>query len=61
MRTFSEALNLAVMCARNAHLCSNQQVARERWKMAQEYQAEAVKLGNGKVPDLGSPPRGLED
>jgi hypothetical protein len=56
-----EALNLAMMCARNAHLSSNKQVARELWKMAQEYQAEVAKLGNGKLPDIGNPPRGLED
>jgi hypothetical protein len=34
-------------------------VARELWKMAQEYQAEAANLG--KMPDLGNPPQGLED
>jgi hypothetical protein len=37
MRTYSEALELAVMSARNARLASNKQVARELWKMAQEY------------------------
>jgi hypothetical protein len=61
MRTYSEALELAVMSARNARLASNKQVARELWKMAQEYQAEVAKLGNGRVPDLGNPPQGLED
>jgi hypothetical protein len=61
MRTYSEAFELAMMCARNARLASTKQVARELWKMAQEYQAEAAKLGNGKVPDLGSPPQGLEE
>jgi hypothetical protein len=43
----------------NARLSTSKQVARELWKMAQEYQAEAAKLG--KVPDLGNPPEGLED
>jgi hypothetical protein len=33
MRTYSEILNLARMCARNAHVSSNKQVARELWKM----------------------------
>jgi hypothetical protein len=61
MRTYSEALELAVMSARNARLASNKQVARELWKMAQEYQAEVAKLGNGGVPDLGNPLQGLED
>ena len=49
------------MSARNARLASNKQVARELWKMAQEYQAEVAKLGNGGVPDLGNPLQGLED
>ena len=57
MRTYSEAFELATMCARNARLSTSKQVARELWKMAQEYQAEAAKLG--KVPDLGNPPEGL--
>jgi hypothetical protein len=59
MHTYSEAFELATMCARNARLSTNKQAARELWKMAQEYQAEAAKLG--KVPDLGNPPQGLED
>jgi hypothetical protein len=29
--------------------------------MAQEYQAEAAKLDDGKLPGLGNPPQGLED
>jgi hypothetical protein len=33
--------------------------ARELWKMAQEYQAEAAKLG--EMPDIGDPPQGLKD
>ena len=61
MRTYSEALELAIMCARNARLTSNRQVARELWKMAQEYRAEVAKLGDGRVPDLGYPPQGLEE
>ena len=61
MRTYSEALELALMSARNARLSSTKQAARELWKMAQEYLAEAAKLGDGKLPDLGEPPRGIED
>jgi hypothetical protein len=34
MHTYSEALNLAMMCVRNAHLSSDKEVARELWKMA---------------------------
>jgi hypothetical protein len=36
MRTYSETFELATMCARNAHLSTNKQVARELWKMAQD-------------------------
>jgi hypothetical protein len=61
MRTYSEVLELALISARNARLTSNKQVARELWKIAEEYQAEAAKLGDGKLPDLGNPPRGIED
>ena len=62
MRTYSEAFELALMSARNARSASTKQVARELWKMAQEYQAEAAaKLGNGRVLDLGSPPDSLKD
>jgi len=52
MRTYSEAFELAKMCARNARLTSNEQTAHELWKMAQEYQVEAAKLG--RMPDLGT-------
>ena len=58
MRTYDEALELAVMSARNARLSANKQVARELWKIAQEYQAEAAKLANGRLPDIGDPPQG---
>jgi hypothetical protein len=58
MHTFSEALELAIMSARNARLSTNTRVAQELWKMAQEYQTEAAKLG--ELPDIGDPPRGIE-
>ena len=61
MRTYSEALELAVMSARNARLSRTKQVARELWKMAQEYQAEAAKPDGGRMPDIGEPPQGQED
>jgi hypothetical protein len=61
MRTYDKVLELALMSARNARSASTEQAARELWKMAQEYQAEAAKLGNGRVPDLGSPPDRLKE
>jgi len=61
MRTYAEVLELARMCARNARSASEKRVARELWKMAQEYQTEAAKLDDGKLPDLGDAPRWVED
>jgi hypothetical protein len=61
MRTYNEVLELALMSARNARLTSEKRTARELWKIAQEYQAEAAKLDNGRLPDLGDPPQGIED
>jgi hypothetical protein len=48
-----------MMCGRNSRISNDKRVARDLWKMAQEYQAEAAKLGT--MPDLGDPPQGLED
>ena len=58
MHTYSEALELALMSARNARLTSEKRTARELWKIAQEYQAEAARLG--EMPDIGNPPQGVE-
>jgi hypothetical protein len=58
MHTYTEVLELAIMSARNARLASTKQVAQELWKIAQEYQAEAAKLG--EMPDIGEPPQGLQ-
>ena len=60
MRTYSEAAELARMC-RNARTSSEKRVARELWKMAQEYQAEAAKLDDGRLLDLGTAPQWGED
>ena len=60
MRTYNEAFELALMSARNTRYTSNKQTACELWKIAQEYRAEAAKLGDGKLPDVGTPPWGIE-
>jgi hypothetical protein len=52
MRTYEELIELANLCARNARISSEKEVARELWKMAQEYQAEATKLNNGRLPEF---------
>jgi hypothetical protein len=60
-RTYNEAVKLAEMSARSARYASTKQIARELWKIAQEYQAEAAKLNGSTLPDIGEPPQGLED
>jgi hypothetical protein len=57
MHSYSEVLELAIMSARNARLASTKLVAQELWKIAQEYQAEAAKLG--EMPDIGEPPQAV--
>ena len=42
MHPYSEALELAIMSARNARISTDKRVAQDLWKMAQEYQAEAA-------------------
>ena len=44
MRTYSEALELAVMSARNARLASNKQVARELWKLRKNTKLRSPNL-----------------
>ena len=61
MHTHNEAFELAMMSARHSRIAANRRVAQELWKMAQEYQAEAVKLDSGSMPDIGNPPDALED
>jgi hypothetical protein len=61
VRIISEAVELAKMCARNARAASEKRVARELWKMAQEYQAEAAKLDDGSLIDRGTAPQWVED
>jgi hypothetical protein len=61
MHTYREAAELAQLCARNARLASTKAVALELWRMAQEYQAEAAKLRNGKMPDIGDVPPWLDE
>jgi hypothetical protein len=60
MRTYYDVFKLAVMSVRGARSASSQQVARELWKIAQEYQAEAAQLDSDRVPDIGDPPQGVE-
>jgi hypothetical protein len=56
MQTYEHFVELAHTCAKNAHLATMPEVARELWKMAQEYQRRAAALDSGELPDIGPAP-----
>jgi hypothetical protein len=58
MLTYGELVELARICAKNAHVSTTVEVARELWKMANEYRAKAMALG-GEPVDIGLPPARL--
>ena len=51
MQTYSDLVELARKCAREARFTA----ARELWRTAIEYQYKAAALDNGKFPDVGLP------
>ena len=55
MLNYDDLVELARLCARNAHSNTSRDVADEFWKMAKEYQAQAAKLGT--LPEIGDAPR----
>lgn len=56
MQRYQELVELARICAMNARLASTKDVARELWKMADGYRAQAMKLDGGRPIDIGPPP-----
>ena len=56
MPTHEDLAELAKICARHARGATDKDVATVLWKMAKDYQSEAVKLDSGKSPDIGEPP-----
>ena len=56
MPTHEDLAELAKICARHARGATNKDVAAALWKMAEDYQSEAVKLDSAKWPDIGEPP-----
>jgi hypothetical protein len=56
MPTHEDLAELAKICARHARGATNKGVAATLWKMAEDYQSEAVKLDSAKSPDIGEPP-----
>jgi len=55
MQTYSDLVELARKCAREARFTADRGVARELWRTAIEYQYKAAALDNGKFPDVGLP------
>jgi hypothetical protein len=51
---YQELVELAHVCARNAHSTTSADVAHALWQMAEEYRAKAGALGN--APNIGEPP-----
>lgn len=54
MGRYVELVELAQICARNAHSAATQQVAEMLWQMAEEYRGKAAALG--PAPEIGDPP-----
>jgi hypothetical protein len=54
MHKYRDLVELAQMCAHNARSAATEEVARELWQMAEEYQAKAATLGS--TPEIGAPP-----
>jgi hypothetical protein len=54
MNRYQELVELAQICARNAHGAGTDEVATTLWQMAEEYRTLAAALGN--EPDIGEPP-----
>ena len=59
MQTYTDFMQLALICARNAHTASSKDVAAVLWRMAVEHRDKAARLNGGKAPDLGEPPSSI--
>ena len=55
MPNYSELVELARTCWRQARITQSEDVARLLRNMAREFQEAAAKLDSGLLPDLGGP------
>jgi hypothetical protein len=53
MPTFTDLVELAKICFRQARASSNPEVAQELRRLAKEYQKKAADLDGGSLPDIG--------
>jgi hypothetical protein len=56
MRTYNEIVDLATSYADAARLTTSPELACQLWRTAMEYQGNAAKLNDGKLPNIGDPP-----
>jgi hypothetical protein len=57
MRTYEQAAKLARFCANQARIATVKTLADEMWRLALEYQQEAVKLNSENLlPEIGQRP-----
>ena len=56
MRTYNELVDLATSYAKTARLTTSPELACQLWWTAVEYQENAAKLNDGKLPNIGDPP-----
>ena len=61
MPTYEDFVELALICARNAHTASSREVSALLWRMAVEHRDKAGKLNGGKGPDIREPPAQLSE
>ena len=59
MPNYDDFVELALICARNAHTASKKDVSAVLWRMAVEHRNKAAKLNCGKAPDIGEPPSSI--
>jgi nitrate reductase assembly molybdenum cofactor insertion protein NarJ len=53
MPTYTDLVELAKICARQARTTSNREVAQELRRLAKEYQKKAADLDGEELPDIG--------
>jgi hypothetical protein len=56
MQSIADFLEIANVLAMQSHVTANKKVARELWRLAQDYQVKAAALAGGMLSDIGNPP-----
>jgi hypothetical protein len=56
MPTYADFVEVARVIAMQSHVTARKEVARELWRLAQDYQVKAAALDGGILPSIGDPP-----